>query len=44
MKNDLWGIRNLAEDSIQVKNNGFFQENIIRMLANNFSIIYIKVI
>ena len=43
MKNDLWGIRNLEEVSDEAKNNGFCLENIIRMPANNFSLIYKKV-
>jgi len=43
MKNDLWGIRNLEEVSYEAKNNGFCQENIIRMPANNFSLIYKKI-
>ena len=43
MKNDLWGIRNLEEVSDEAKNNGFCQENIIRMPANNLSLIYKKV-
>ena len=43
MKNDLWGIRNLEKVSDEAKKNGFFQENIIRMPANNFSIIYKKI-
>jgi len=43
MKNDLWGIRNLEEVTDEAKKNDFFQENIIRMPANNFSIIYKKV-
>ena len=43
MQNDLWGIRNLEEVCDQSKRNGFFQEDIIRMPANNFSIIYRKV-
>ena len=44
MQNDLWGIRNLKEVSEEGKKNGFFQEDIIGMPANNFSIIYRKVI
>jgi len=44
MQNDLWGIRNLKEVSEEGKKNGFFQEDIIDMPANNFSIIYRKVI
>ena len=43
-QNDLWGIRNLKEVSEEGKKNGFFQEDIISMPANNFSIIYRKVI
>ena len=43
VKNELWGIRNLEEVSAEAKKNGFCQENIIRMPANNFSIIYKKV-
>ena len=44
MQNDLWGIRNLEEVSEEGKENGFLQENIIGMPANNFSIIYRKMI
>ena len=43
LQNDLWGIRNLEEVSEEAKKNGFFQEKIIEMPANNFSIIYRKV-
>jgi len=43
MQNDLWGIRNLEEVSDEANINGFFQEDIINMPANNFSIIYRKV-
>ncbi len=43
MQNDLWGIRNIEAVSFEGKKNGFFQEEIIRMPANNFSIIYRKV-
>ena len=42
-KNDLWGIRNIEEVSEEAKKNSFCQKNIIRMPANNFSIIYKKV-
>ena len=42
MKNDLWGIRNLEQVTDEAKKNGFFQENIISMPANNFSIVYRK--
>ena len=43
MQNDYWGIRNLEEVSAEAKKNGFFQEEIIKMPANNFSLIYRKV-
>jgi len=43
MQNDLWGIKNLEEVHDESKKNGFSQENIISMPANNFSIIYRKV-
>jgi len=43
MQNDLWGIKNLEEVYDESKKNGFSQEDIIRMPANNFSIIYRKV-
>ena len=43
MQNDLWGIKDLEEVCKESKKNGFSQEDIISMLANNFSIIYRKV-
>jgi hypothetical protein len=43
MQNNLWGIRNIEEVTEEAKKNGFFQEDIISMPANNFSIIYRKV-
>ena len=43
MQNDLWGIKNLEEVRDESEKNGFCQEDIIRMPANNFSIIYRKV-
>ena len=43
MKNDFWGIRNLEEVADEAKKYDFFQEKIISMPANNFSIIYKKV-
>jgi len=43
MQNDLWGIKNLEEVSEEGKKNGFSQEDIIRMPANNYSIIFRKV-
>ncbi|MDA9738169.1 class I SAM-dependent methyltransferase [Prochlorococcus sp. AH-736-L17] len=36
MQNDLWGIKNLEEVCDESKKNGFSQEDIIRMPANNF--------
>ena len=43
MQNSLWGIKNLEAVSDEGTKNGFFQEDIINMPANNFSIIYRKV-
>ena len=43
IQNDLWGIRNLDEVSYEGKKNGFLQENMISMPANNLLIIYRKV-
>ena len=43
IKNNLWGIRNIEEVRDEAKKFGFFQEEIISMPANNFSIIYRKV-
>ena len=43
MQNDLWGIKNLEEVCYESKKNGFYQEDIIGMPANNFSIIFRKV-
>ena len=42
MQNELWGIRNLEEVSLEAEKNGFYQEDKISMPANNFSIIYKK--
>ena len=42
MQNDFWGIRNLENVTAEAKKNNFLQEEIIRMPANNFSIIYRK--
>ena len=39
MHNDLWGIKNLEEVCEESNKNGFSQENIIEMPANNFSMI-----
>ena len=43
MQNYLWGIRNIEEVTDEAKKNGFIQEDIISMPANNYSIIYRKV-
>ena len=43
MQNYFWGIRSLEEVTFEAKKNGFFQDKIICMPANNFSIIYRKV-
>ena len=42
MQNGFWGIRNLEDINDEAKKNGFFQEDVINMPANNFSIIYRK--
>ena len=42
MKNNFWGIRNIEDVNDEAKKNGFFQEDIINMPANNFSVIYRK--
>ena len=41
-QNDLWGVRNIEQVTEEAKKNGFIQEDIITMPANNFSIIYRK--
>ena len=43
LQNELWGIRNLKEVTDEGEKNGFFQEDIINMPVNNFSVIYRKV-
>ena len=43
IKNALWGIKNLEEVTDEGKKNGFSQEDIISMPANNYSLIYRKV-
>ncbi len=43
IQNDLWGIKNLEEVCDESKKNGFSKEDIIKMPANNFSIIYRKI-
>jgi len=42
IQNEFWGIRNLEEVKDEAKKYGFFQDDIIRMPANNFSVIYRK--
>ena len=42
MQNNFWGIRNLEDVNDEAKKNGFFQEDLIKMPANNFSVIYRK--
>ena len=41
-QNNLWGIKNLNKVCDESKKNGFSQEDIISMPANNFLIIYRK--
>ncbi len=43
MQNKYWGVRDLGEVSEEATKNGFIEEEVIRMPANNFSVIYRKV-
>ena len=43
MQNKFWGVRDLEEVTKVANNNGFFKEELIRMPANNFSVIFRKV-
>ena len=43
MENKSWGVRDLGEVSEQASKNGFIEDELIRMPANNFSVIYRKV-
>ena len=43
IQNNLWGVRNIEDVCNEGKKNGFFQEDLICMPANNFSIVYRKV-
>ena len=43
MQNKSWGVRDLGEVGDEATNYGFIEEEIIRMPANNFSVIYRKV-
>ncbi len=42
MQNELWGVRDLGEVSEEANKNGFIEEELISMPANNFSVIYRK--
>ena len=42
MQNKSWGVRDIGEISDEATQNGFLEEEIIRMPANNFSVIYRK--
>ena len=42
MKNKFWGLRDLEEVSEEGRRNNFIQDKLIKMPANNFSIIYRK--
>ena len=44
MQNKIWGVRDLGEVNKEAIKNGFVQEELVRMPANNFSVIYRKVI
>ncbi len=43
IQNKSWGVRDLGEVSEEATNHGFIEEDLIRMPANNFSVIYRKV-
>ena len=43
MQNKSWGVRDLGEVGEEATNHGFIEEELIRMPANNFSVIYRKV-
>ncbi len=43
MQNKSWGVRDLGEVSEEASKNGFIEEELIRMPASNFSVIYRKV-
>jgi len=43
IQNKFWGLRDLGKVSEEALKNGFIQEKLIRMPANNFSVIYRKV-
>ena len=43
MQNKFWGVRDLEEVSKVANGNGFIKEELIRMPANNFSVIFRKV-
>ena len=42
MQNQSWGVRDLGEVSEEANKNDFIEEELIRMPANNFSVIYRK--
>ena len=43
MQNQFWGVRDIEEVSEEACKNGFIEDEIIRMPANNFSVIYRKI-
>ena len=43
MQNQSWGVRDLGDVSKEASNNGFIEEELIHMSANNFLGIYRKV-
>ena len=42
MQNKIWGVRDLGKVSEEAARNGFIEEDLIHMPANNFSVIYRK--
>ena len=43
LQNQSWGVRDLGDVREQASNNGFFEEELIHMPANNFLVIYRRV-
>ena len=43
MQNKLWGVRDLEEVSKEATKYGFIKDELLRMPANNFSVIYRKI-
>ena len=42
-QNSAWGVRDLKEVTKEATENGFYQRDLIRMPANNISVVFCKV-